>query len=112
MTTTFLSKAIALIARIEWGLQNILVLSPHSFSADKDGRSFSFHCQVTSHDAYSIMIDKTDCDLIVVYINNKMKGDNYVMLPKSCAGKTMSFEEIAKSMKKSWHAETNILHHS
>ena len=111
MKTTFLSKVVIIIARIEWGLKDIVVLSPHSFSAkSEDGREFSFSCQLKEHEEYNVVLDETDCDWIVLHIRNKKRGDNYVMLPGNLCGSTISFEEIARVMKRSWHDESNILH--
>lgn len=111
MKTTFLSKVVIILARIEWGLKDIIVLSPHSFSAKSDDdRTFSFSCQLVEHEDYSVELDETDCDWIVVHIRNKKRGDNFVMLPGHLGGSQISFKEIAKQMKRSWHEEANILH--
>lgn len=102
------SKAIALYGTMEWGLKNIEFLSPYSFRCNHG----LFYCRVKDHEDSKIFVEwyeQRQDDEYVVYIIPNKKGDNAVLfLAKDIdpmSNKYMSFEWIAKHLKKKWRVD-------
>lgn len=109
-TETSHSKGIALLMSVEWGLRNIRFLSPHSFSAEKDGKVFCFDVCTSIHDdSFDVMLPAFDNEYLIMFIPNK-SGDNCVLMTNNdCTemmGKKVSMKWIADRIKRKWNVRT------
>lgn len=105
---TYPSKAIALYASIEWGLRDIEFLSPCFFKCDHG----KFGCHFVDHEDCKIFISwREDMrhDEYDVYVIRNKDGDNAVLFRsidlEPMSNKWVSFEWIAKNLKKKWRID-------
>lgn len=110
--TTCLSKALSIMVSVEWGLGNIKFLSPYSFSADFDGKTFTFHACQTEHFNTMVDIPEFDEQLMLMLISNK-RGDNLILMThrdcKEVMGTSIDFEWIAPRIKKKMEIKVRAL---
>jgi len=97
------SKPFSLFTSLDWGLRDVKVTSPFSFSARKNGLEMSFKCVIMYHNNGMVMMKKYDEDYLLLLIPNK-KGDNFIVLTKEDCEEQMeelvSFEWLAPRIKR------------
>jgi len=99
------SKPLALWAAIEWGLRDVKITSPSSFSATSMEKRIHFHVFIKNHrNAFvDLGVDSVDEGVVLLLIPNKA-GDNFVVIKSedlsSINLRNLSFEEIAKTLKR------------
>jgi len=103
---TCLSKALGLYARIEWGLRDVKILSPFSFSAIKETETFSFRTHQCDHDeSMDVYLPEFNEQFIIVFIPNK-KADNCILMRREdCLGSMASnvtMKWLASKILKKW----------
>jgi hypothetical protein len=89
------SKIFGLIAVIEWGMSDLELLTPYSFSAvGKYGRK-SFMTHITEHKDFYVDIPEHTNDFLILFITNK-HGDNCVIMSrKNTDPGPMHFKDIS-----------------
>lgn len=105
------SKGFSLLMSIEWGLRDIKFLSPHSFSAKKDGKVFCFDVCTSIHDDnFDVFLPVFDNEYLIMFIPNK-SGDNCVLMTKiDCSemmGNKVSMKWISDRIKRKWNVRTS-----
>jgi len=115
MGTIYLSKVFSVYARLEWGLNDVKVITPIFFSAkSKDSKEIEFMCSIQNHKDCTVSIPVFK-DILLMLIPNK-KGDNFIVLDKKgcegMMGKVITFKELANAIRRKtrFEAEGNILH--
>lgn len=113
MMTTFPSKVLSLIAAMNWGMRDVKITSPVSFSAASKGGRFSFACSIQNHQDAWIDLPDLDhgYDFLLVLILNK-KGDNLIVLKNdvelmSNKNSSVSFEWLAPRIKRKDRVEVS-----
>lgn len=103
---TYPSKALGLIAAVEWGLGDIEFPSPYFFSGTFDGKRYTFHAIIVEHFNTMVDIPVFEEDFIFLLIKNK-RGDNLILLTKNdcmeVMGTSVDFEWVAPKIKKRIH---------
>jgi hypothetical protein len=108
---TYPSKVFAAYGIMEWGLSDVRVTSPSSFTATSKGEVVKFVCTICSHINFEVSIPqltKSKSEFLLMLIDNKV-GDNFIVLCASDVhhNKTMTFEEMAPLIKRKARFEIN-----
>lgn len=102
-TTTYHSKILGCLCVIEWGLRDIVFLSPSSFEAEANGKRYTFHACIIEHFNTMVDIPVFEEDFLVMCIANK-SGDNTIVLThddcKEVMGTSVDFHWVAGFIKK------------
>ena len=103
------SKALALYARLEWGLGSTKLLSPFSFSASKGGQVFTFRVHVSHHDdKFNVDLPSFDEDYIILFIPNKLADNCILLLSEDCKdheGGDVTMQWLAPKIQRKWRME-------
>jgi len=102
------SKGIGLFVSIEWGLKNLRFFGPHSFSAKKDGKEFTFDVFTSPYDQnMDVYLPSFISQYVIIFIPNK-SGDNCVLMTRedciSSQETKVSMKWIAERIKRKWNA--------
>lgn len=106
---TYLSKALGLYARIEWGLRDVKILSPFSFSAKKQSEEFKFSTHMSSYDSnMDVYVPSFEEEFIILFIPNK-KADNCILMRREdclkVMGSSVTMNWLADKILRKWRIE-------
>jgi hypothetical protein len=114
------SKVFAAYGIMEWGLSEVKLTSPSSFTARTKGEVVKFVCTICSHTNFEVFIPPIECytlqsEFLLMLIDNKA-GDNFIVLSGNdmhkYSGKMVSFETLAPMIKRKArfeiHKQSNI----
>tara|TARA_R100000951_G_scaffold78799_1_gene66561 strand:+ start:2944 stop:3249 length:306 start_codon:yes stop_codon:yes gene_type:complete len=99
---------------MEWGLRDVKFLSPFSFSANKQGKTYTFGVLITDYnDNMDVVLPVSHEQYLIVCIANK-KGDNCVLLDGGLcrSPKVVSMKWIGQNLKRKFYVRftSDILH--
>lgn len=111
------SKVFAAYGIMEWGLSDVKITSPSSFTAKTKGEAMKFVCTICSHTDFDVTIPPIDgyslqSEFLLMLIDNKV-GDNFIVLTGNdihkYSGKKASFETLAPMIKRKARFEIHSL---
>ena len=114
--TTYPSKPFGLYARLEWGLRDVKFLSPFSFSASREGKTYTFGVLMTDYNSnMDVVLPGNHEHYLILCIANK-QGDNCVLLDGNIcrSPKVVSLKWIGENLKRKFYVKltSDILHDS